>query len=75
GALRRGAAQPVVHRADPGRGGLLDQDVVEEFDARFFDFFPKQAEVLDPQARWLLRTTWEALESAGLPPRQLAPAT
>ncbi|MCX4444518.1 SDR family NAD(P)-dependent oxidoreductase [Streptomyces albidoflavus] len=54
-------------------GGFLDN--AEEFDARFFDFFPKQAEVLDPQARWLLRTTWEALESAGLPPRQLAPAT
>ncbi|MER7673747.1 SDR family NAD(P)-dependent oxidoreductase [Kitasatospora sp. NPDC096128] len=50
-------------------GGFLDN--VEEFDARFFDFFPKQAEVLDPQARWLLRTTWEALESAGLPPRGL----
>ncbi|MFE3504444.1 SDR family NAD(P)-dependent oxidoreductase [Kitasatospora sp. NPDC059160] len=50
-------------------GGFLDN--VEEFDARFFDFFPKQAEVLDPQVRWLLRTTWEALESAGLPPRGL----
>ncbi|MGW7366848.1 SDR family NAD(P)-dependent oxidoreductase, partial [Streptomyces sp. NPDC054841] len=49
-------------------GGFLGN--VEEFDARFFDFFPKQADVLDPQARWLLRTTWEALESAGLPPRQ-----
>ncbi|SCL14833.1 Acyl transferase domain-containing protein [Micromonospora nigra] len=47
-------------------GGFLDG--VEEFDAQFFDFFPKQAEVLDPQARWLLRTTWEALESAGVPP-------
>ncbi|WP_338894781.1 SDR family NAD(P)-dependent oxidoreductase [Streptomyces sp. TG1A-60] len=54
-------------------GGFLDN--VEEFDARFFDFFPKQAEVLDPQARWLLRTTWEALESAGLPPRQLPSST
>ncbi|PIM67233.1 polyketide synthase [Streptomyces sp. JV178] len=54
-------------------GGFLDD--VEDFDARFFDFFPKQAEVLDPQARWLLRTTWEALESAGLPPRRLPPST
>ncbi|MEJ8660366.1 SDR family NAD(P)-dependent oxidoreductase [Streptomyces sp. MS1.AVA.4] len=57
----------------PDVGGFLDN--VEEFDARFFDFFPKQAEVLDPQARWLLRTTWEALESAGLPPRRLSPST
>ncbi|QIQ05510.1 SDR family NAD(P)-dependent oxidoreductase [Streptomyces liangshanensis] len=64
-----GQAPPSRWRgADPGRtaaGGFLDD--IEEFDARFFDFFPKQAEVLDPQARWLLRTTWEALESAGLP--------
>ncbi|EST33033.1 SDR family NAD(P)-dependent oxidoreductase [Streptomyces niveus] len=60
-------------RSEPDVGGFLDN--VAEFDARFFDFFPKQAEVLDPQARWLLRTTWEALESAGLPPRQLAPST
>ncbi|MFF3716143.1 SDR family NAD(P)-dependent oxidoreductase [Streptomyces prasinus] len=54
-------------------GGFLDD--VEEFDARFFDLFPKQAEVLDPQARWLLRTTWEALESAGLAPRQVRSST
>ncbi|WP_208766444.1 beta-ketoacyl synthase N-terminal-like domain-containing protein, partial [Streptomyces chryseus] len=58
---------------EPDVGGFLDN--VEEFDARFFDFFPKQAEVLDPQARWLLRTTWEALESAGLPPRRLSAST
>ncbi|MEV7376679.1 SDR family NAD(P)-dependent oxidoreductase, partial [Streptomyces sp. NPDC090301] len=60
-------------RREPDVGGFLDG--VEEFDARFFDFFPKQAEALDPQARWLLRTTWEALESAGLPPRGLSPHT
>ncbi|MCX5205625.1 SDR family NAD(P)-dependent oxidoreductase [Streptomyces sp. NBC_00237] len=58
---------------EPDVGGFLDN--VEEFDARFFDFFPKQAQALDPQARWLLRTTWEALESAGLPPRQLPSST
>ncbi|MGW2306288.1 SDR family NAD(P)-dependent oxidoreductase, partial [Streptomyces sp. NPDC001809] len=58
---------------EPDVGGFLDG--VEDFDARFFDFFPKQAEALDPQARWLLRSTWEALESAGLPPRGLSPAT
>ncbi|WP_405789790.1 SDR family NAD(P)-dependent oxidoreductase [Streptomyces sp. NBC_01367] len=64
---------PYTGGHEPDVGGFLDN--VEEFDARFFDFFPKQAEVLDPQARWLLRTTWEALESAGLPPRQLSSST
>ncbi|MFI0736468.1 SDR family NAD(P)-dependent oxidoreductase, partial [Streptomyces sp. NPDC021225] len=62
-----------ANEREPDFGGFVDN--IEEFDAGFFDFFPKQAEVLDPQARWLLRTTWEALESAGLPPRQLPPAT
>ncbi|MFI5621760.1 SDR family NAD(P)-dependent oxidoreductase [Streptomyces sp. NPDC051567] len=53
-------------RADESAlGGFLEN--IEEFDARFFDFFPKQAEVLDPQVRWLLRSAWEALESAGIP--------
>ncbi|MEV4728375.1 beta-ketoacyl synthase N-terminal-like domain-containing protein, partial [Micromonospora humida] len=47
-------------------GGFLGP--IDEFDARFFDFFAKQAEVLDPQVRWLLRTAWEALESAGIAP-------
>jgi len=50
----------------PPMGGFLSD--IDEFDARFFGFFPKQAEVLDPQARWLLRTAWEALESAGIAP-------
>ncbi|NUK22500.1 SDR family NAD(P)-dependent oxidoreductase [Streptomyces lunaelactis] len=58
---------------EPDVGGFLDS--VEEFDARFFEFFPKQAEVLDPQVRWLLRTTWEALESAGLPALSLPSST
>ncbi|MFI9644652.1 SDR family NAD(P)-dependent oxidoreductase, partial [Micromonospora sp. NPDC051925] len=51
---------------DAAVGGFLAP--IDEFDARFFDFFAKQAEVLDPQVRWLLRTAWEALESAGIAP-------
>ncbi|WP_344266231.1 SDR family NAD(P)-dependent oxidoreductase, partial [Streptomyces sodiiphilus] len=57
----------------PAVGGFLSG--IEEFDAEFFDFFPKQAEVLDPQARWLLRTAWEALEDAGIPPLSVPAAT
>ncbi|WP_240763028.1 SDR family NAD(P)-dependent oxidoreductase [Micromonospora sp. HM134] len=54
-------------------GGFLGP--IDEFDARFFDFFAKQAEVLDPQVRWLLRTAWEALESAGIAPLSTPAAT
>ncbi|MEH2082692.1 MAG: SDR family NAD(P)-dependent oxidoreductase [Nostoc sp.] len=38
---------------------------VELFDASFFDYSPKIAEIMDPQHRLFLETAWEALESAG----------
>jgi acyl transferase domain-containing protein len=40
-------------------------DGVELFDAGFFGFTPREAEILDPQARVLLECAWEALEEAG----------
>jgi acyl transferase domain-containing protein/thioesterase domain-containing protein/acyl carrier protein len=44
------------------RGVLGDVDL---FDAPFFDFNPREAEVLDPQQRLFLECAWEALETAG----------
>lgn len=40
----------------------------EEFDAGFFGYTPKEAEILDPQQRVFLEVAWEALESAGIDP-------
>ena len=40
----------------------------EWFDAAFFGFSPRDAEMLDPQHRLFLETAWEALESAGYDP-------
>lgn len=37
----------------------------ELFDAEFFGFNPRDAEVLDPQQRVFLECAWEALENAG----------
>lgn len=41
---------------------------VEYFDAAFFSFTPKDAEITDPQQRLFLECAWEALEDAGLDP-------
>lgn len=46
----------------------------EYFDAGFFDFSPRQAELTDPQHRLFLECSWEALESAGYDPTTYAQA-
>ncbi|HEU5377337.1 MAG TPA: aminotransferase class III-fold pyridoxal phosphate-dependent enzyme, partial [Ktedonobacteraceae bacterium] len=38
---------------------------VENFDAEFFGYSAKEAEIMDPQARIFLECAWEALEHAG----------
>jgi 6-methylsalicylic acid synthase len=42
------------------------------FDAQFFGVTPREAELIDPQQRLALETSWEALEDAGIPPHTLA---
>jgi acyl transferase domain-containing protein len=41
---------------------------ISMFDAEFFGFSRREAELLDPQQRLLLECSWEALESAGYAP-------
>jgi acyl transferase domain-containing protein/acyl carrier protein len=58
--------------ADPGyvraKGVLGGADL---FDAGFFGFSPREAEVMDPQHRVLLECAWHALESASVDPHAI----
>ncbi|HYP26943.1 MAG TPA: beta-ketoacyl synthase N-terminal-like domain-containing protein [Blastocatellia bacterium] len=52
-----------------GKSGLVNAGALledpEYFDAAFFGFTPREAEVMDPQHRVFLETAWQALEHAG----------
>ncbi len=49
------------------KGYLKDADM---FDAQFFGFSPREAEMTDPQQRIFLETVWQALESAACDPER-----
>ena len=51
-------------------GAVLDD--VELFDAPFFRFTPREAEMMDPQHRVFLEEAWSALEDAGYDGRRCA---
>ncbi|MEP7209269.1 MAG: SDR family NAD(P)-dependent oxidoreductase [Alphaproteobacteria bacterium] len=60
------AGVPAAVRSDPlyvRKGTHLEG--AELFDAGFFGFSPREAQVLDPQHRIFLECAWEALEHAG----------
>ncbi|MBV9791549.1 MAG: polyketide synthase, partial [Chloroflexi bacterium] len=44
-------------------------DGIELFDAGFFEYTPREAEMLDPQQRVFLECAWHALEHAGYDPQ------
>ncbi|MDE2797260.1 MAG: beta-ketoacyl synthase N-terminal-like domain-containing protein, partial [Gemmatimonadota bacterium] len=46
-------------------------DDIDQFDDTFFRISPVEAELLDPQQRMMLETSWEALEDAGIDPEGL----
>ncbi len=62
--IASGIDQSLVNQPNyvKARGVLTD---VELFDAPFFGFNPKEAEITDPQHRLFLECAWSALENAG----------
>ncbi|GAA4624848.1 type I polyketide synthase [Actinoallomurus vinaceus] len=61
-------------RETPGRSNTrwaATLDDIAGFDAAFFGISPAEAASMDPQHRLLLEASWEALEYAGMPPRDV----
>ncbi len=50
-------------------GGFLNH--IDQFDPKFFNISPKEADYVDPQHRLLLECGWEALASANIDPASL----
>src|SRR5580698_9165085 len=48
------------------KGTVLEK--ADLFDAGFFGYSPREAEIIDPQQRIFLECAWEALEDAGYDP-------
>ncbi|WPU91008.1 amino acid adenylation domain-containing protein [Mucilaginibacter sabulilitoris] len=62
---------PSVLKNDPAyvkARGIIDK--ADEFDAEFFGFKPRAAELMDPQQRVFLELAWEVLEKTGHLPQK-----
>ncbi len=64
--LRSGATPEEVAQESYIPAGSVLQGL-DLFDASFFGFTPREAEIMDPQQRFLLECAVEALENAGYP--------
>lgn len=62
-----GVPPSMINHPDYVKSGTILEGA-EEFDAAFFGYSPREAEVMDPQQRLFLQSCWEVLESCGCDP-------
>lgn len=53
------------------KAGFIEGIGLDQFDAGFFGFSPREAAAADPQLRLLLEVAWEAIEDSGHSPEKL----
>ncbi|PYP88083.1 MAG: beta-ketoacyl synthase [Blastocatellia bacterium AA13] len=62
--LSAGVPRSLVDNPEYVKTGSIINNI-DKFDAGFFGFSPREAEVMDPQHRLFLECSWEAMERAG----------
>lgn len=67
--LESGISSDLIKNPNYVKAGAILSDV-EMFDASFFGFSSKEAELIDPQQRLFLESAWEVIESAGYDPEK-----
>ena len=67
-SLERAGVDPVLLASPHYVKVKRTVDDIDQFDAAFFNCTPRDAEVMDPQHRFMLEVAWEALEHAGYDP-------
>src|SRR5262249_8910628 len=59
---------PAIYRGPDFVKAAPILEAIDEFDAEFFGYSPREARLMDPQHRLFLECAWSALECAGYPP-------
>ncbi|BAY15291.1 beta-ketoacyl synthase [Anabaenopsis circularis NIES-21] len=62
--ISAGVEPNLLNQPNYVKAGAILNDI-DLFDASFFNFHPREAEITDPQHRFLLESAWNALENAG----------
>src|SRR5215208_5212116 len=66
-----GVDAEVLKQSDLVKAAAILSDI-DLFDASFFGYTPREAEMMDPQQRLFLECSWEAFENAGYNPEAYA---